>query len=178
MAAAAEGWAGAWDGGGAVDAGRGLGRRGAPQAASVAAPMAASPTSSSFVSRGACCGWASHEASPSQDLTRRPQVREVLRLNAIVMHWAKRFAYAYPAIDRELIKNTRDEAATLARHGVRLVWVVQPETRTIDVYRPAQAIVTLGEQDALDGLDVLPGFACDVSAVFSEPTAGAVRQDG
>lgn len=56
-----------------------------------------------------------HEGSPSQDLTRRPQVREVLRLNAIVMHCAKRFAYGHPAIHPELIKNARDEAATLAQ---------------------------------------------------------------
>ena len=48
-------------------------------------------------------------------------------------------------------------------HGVRLVWVVQPETRSIDVYRIGQPITTLGDEDALDGLDVLPGFTCDVS---------------
>ncbi len=51
-------------------------------------------------------------------------------------------------------------------HGVRLVWVVQPETRSIDVYRLGQPITTLGDEDALDGLDVLPGFTCEVSAVF------------
>ncbi|MCY3880650.1 MAG: Uma2 family endonuclease [Chloroflexi bacterium] len=72
-------------------------------------------------------------------------------------------------------REVHDKAHMWLNHGVRLVWVVQPETRTVDVYRSDEAIVTLGEQDALDGLDVLPGFACDMSAVFgphAERSAG------
>ena len=59
---------------------------------------------------------------------------------------------------------------------MRLVWVVQPETRTIDAYRPDEPIGTLGEQDALDGLDVLPGFTCELSSVFG-PQAPAERPE-
>ncbi|MYA41249.1 MAG: Uma2 family endonuclease [Gammaproteobacteria bacterium] len=68
-------------------------------------------------------------------------------------------------------REVHDKAHMWLNHGVRLVWVVQPETRTVDVYRPDGAIATLGEQDSLDGLDVLPGFTCDVSAVFGPPPA-------
>ena len=63
-------------------------------------------------------------------------------------------------------REMHDKAHMWLNHGVRLVWVVQPETRTVDVYRPDREIATLGEQDALDGLDVLPGFTCEVRAVF------------
>ena len=52
------------------------------------------------------------------------------------------------------------------RHGVRLVWVVHPDTGTIDVHRAGEPTATLGEDDSLDGGDVLPGFACPVRAVF------------
>ena len=51
-------------------------------------------------------------------------------------------------------------------HGVRLVWVVHPDTRTVDVYRPGEPVATLAEGDDLDGGEVLPGFTCAVSAVF------------
>ncbi|MDE2932268.1 MAG: Uma2 family endonuclease [Chloroflexota bacterium] len=68
-------------------------------------------------------------------------------------------------------REVHDKAHMWLNHGVRLVWVVQPETRTVDVYRPDQAVATLGEKDALDGLDVLPGFACEVSAVFGPQLA-------
>ena len=63
-------------------------------------------------------------------------------------------------------REVHDKAHMWLNHGVRLVWVVHPETRTIDVYQPDGEIATLGEQDSLDGLDVLPGFTCDVSTVF------------
>ena len=53
-------------------------------------------------------------------------------------------------------------------HGVRLVWVVHPDTRTVDVHQADGSVSTLGSDDAIDGLDVLPGFACPVSAVFDE----------
>ena len=63
-------------------------------------------------------------------------------------------------------RELHDRAYMWLGHGVRLVWVVQPGTRTVDVYQPDEAVATLSDEDALDGLDALPGFACDVSAVF------------
>ena len=63
-------------------------------------------------------------------------------------------------------REVHDKAHMWLSHGVRLVWVVHPETRTVDVHRPDHDVATLREQDALDGLDVLTGFTCDVSAVF------------
>ena len=59
-----------------------------------------------------------------------------------------------------------DKALMWLSHGVRLCWVVYPDTRTIDVYGAAGAVTTLGEGDTLDGGDVLPGFTCAVSAIF------------
>ena len=50
--------------------------------------------------------------------------------------------------------------------GTRLVWVVNPEVRTILVYRLDGSIIGLREKDTLDGEDVLPGFRCSVSDLF------------
>ena len=63
-------------------------------------------------------------------------------------------------------REVHDKARMWLSHGVRLVWVVHPETRTVDVYREDRDATTLSEGDALDGLDVLPGFSREVSAVF------------
>ena len=68
-------------------------------------------------------------------------------------------------------REVHDKARMWLSHGVRLVWVVHPETRTVDVYRPDGDAATLSGQDVLDGLDVLPGFTCDVSAVFGPQAA-------
>ena len=64
------------------------------------------------------------------------------------------------------LREVHDKAHMWLNHGVHLVWVVRPETRSIDVYRPGEVVATLGDEDSLDGLDVLPGFACEVSAIF------------
>ena len=67
---------------------------------------------------------------------------------------------------RDSRRAVRDKAWMWLSHGVRLVWVVRPKTRTVDVYRPGRPVSTLVEDAFLDGADVLPGFSCPVSAVF------------
>ena len=50
--------------------------------------------------------------------------------------------------------------------GTRLVWIVQPRTRTITVYRSLKDIRVLRADETLDGADVLPGFSMIVSECF------------
>ena len=59
-----------------------------------------------------------------------------------------------------------DKALMWLRYGVRLVWVVRPDERRVDVHRDGHAVVALTASDALDGLDVLPGFSCPVREIF------------
>ena len=51
--------------------------------------------------------------------------------------------------------------------GSRLVWVFNPKRRTAAAYRSPFDVKILGEQDALDGGDVLPGFTLDLSKLFA-----------
>jgi Uma2 family endonuclease len=46
--------------------------------------------------------------------------------------------------------------------GVRLLWVVDPDDRSVTVYRPDKPLRILGEGDTLSGEEVLPGFSCRV----------------
>ncbi len=50
--------------------------------------------------------------------------------------------------------------------GVRSVWVVYPDTRSVVVHQPSGHATTLREDDILDGGDVLPGFRCEVKEIF------------
>jgi Uma2 family endonuclease len=51
--------------------------------------------------------------------------------------------------------------------GCPLVWVVDPQRRAAAVYRPGAAVRQLGEEDALDGEDVLPGFRLSLADLWS-----------
>ena len=48
-----------------------------------------------------------------------------------------------------------------------MVWVVDPETRTVAVYHSLQEITILTVAETLTGGDVLPGFSVPVAEVFA-----------
>lgn len=51
--------------------------------------------------------------------------------------------------------------------GVRLVWIVDPEDRTVTVVVDPLESRTLEADATLDGGDVLPGFSCKVADLFA-----------
>jgi Uma2 family endonuclease len=52
------------------------------------------------------------------------------------------------------------------RAGVRLVWEIDPETRTANVYTGTDQVQAIPEEGTLDGSNVLPGFSLSLKAVF------------
>jgi Uma2 family endonuclease len=53
--------------------------------------------------------------------------------------------------------------------GSRMVWIINPKRRTVSAYTSPFEVRILGERDALEGGDVLPGFRYELSALFAEP---------
>jgi Uma2 family endonuclease len=60
-------------------------------------------------------------------------------------------------------KQIRDKLHEYFATGVRLVWVIAPEDRTLTIYRTADEGRLLHETATATGEDVLPGFTCRVS---------------
>jgi Uma2 family endonuclease len=50
--------------------------------------------------------------------------------------------------------------------GVRLIWVIYPDTRTAQVFRLNGTSMPVAPEGTLDGEDVVPGFAVPLAAVF------------
>lgn len=67
---------------------------------------------------------------------------------------------------------SRDDLAVKARlflsFGTRLVWVVLPKQRQVDIFRPGDQVpsTTLGIEDTLEGEDVVPGFRYPLTSLF------------
>lgn len=53
------------------------------------------------------------------------------------------------------------------QYGTRLVWIVEPKTATITIYRADGSVTLLQATDTLDGEDVLPGFRYGLANLFS-----------
>ena len=52
--------------------------------------------------------------------------------------------------------------------GVEVVWIVDPVSRSVDVYTSPGKCVTRHEADTLDGSAILPGFVLSLRELFSE----------
>ena len=52
------------------------------------------------------------------------------------------------------------------RAGVKLVWIIHPKTKTVDVHRPSGDNTRLNATDNLSGESVISGFECKVSELF------------
>jgi Uma2 family endonuclease len=53
------------------------------------------------------------------------------------------------------------------RSGVRLVWYIDPETRTAEIFTSPEERTVIDEQGVLDGGDVLPGFRLVLGDLFA-----------
>ncbi|MCS7468846.1 Uma2 family endonuclease [Stieleria sp. ICT_E10.1] len=85
-------------------------------------------------------------------------------------------AEAYPAVIPDLVVevvsagNTRTEMTNKRRdyfaRGVRLVWMVDPDQRSVAVWRSMTDYRVLDETQSLDGEDVIPGLSIPLAEVF------------
>ena len=66
----------------------------------------------------------------------------------------------------DTMREVHEKAQMWLRFGVTVVWVVYPDSRTIAVYQSGVPVITLTENDTLDGAPVLPGFTLPVRDVF------------
>jgi len=51
-------------------------------------------------------------------------------------------------------------------NGTRLGWLIEPQARRVEIYRPSRKVAVLEDPETLSGEDVLPGFELDLSAIW------------
>jgi Uma2 family endonuclease len=66
----------------------------------------------------------------------------------------------------ELAYEVENKVVEYLDAGVALVWVINPEARTVHIHRGNGSVGWLREQDELSGEDVVPGFRCRVAVLF------------
>jgi Uma2 family endonuclease len=61
----------------------------------------------------------------------------------------------------------QEKVRNYLKHGVRMVWVVDPDLRIVTVYRSSELARTFEETETITGEDVLPEFSCRVAEMFA-----------
>jgi Uma2 family endonuclease len=64
------------------------------------------------------------------------------------------------------IKTVREKMQEYIDNGARLGWLIDPETRTVEIYEPSEEVETLYNPQRVAGDPVLPGFSLDMKRVW------------
>ncbi len=87
----------------------------------------------------------------------------------------RQFAAAPPVLAVEVLSPNDRVNRTVLRIsqmlalGVKMIWIVDPETRDVSVYRTGRDPQLVPALDELTGEDVLPDFRCRVADLFAVP---------
>lgn len=66
----------------------------------------------------------------------------------------------------DLFQRVIQKALDYLSAGTKIVWIVDPTSHTVTVYRSETDIKVLTRKDTLTGEDVVTGFSCHVSQLF------------
>jgi Uma2 family endonuclease len=107
------------------------------------------------------------------DTVRGPDVSFVSRGREAVAGRRAGFVQAAPDLaveiwspDNSMVK-LRAKAREYLAAGTRLVWLLDPRKRVVEVHAAGTPVVMPDADDSLDGADVLPGFRLSVRALFA-----------
>ncbi len=125
---------------------------------------------------GADCGYACFEAATGdRNRLRKPDASFIAAGRVSASQYESGHCAVCPDLAVEVI-SPNDVADELQQKleeylnaGVRLVWIVSPRTRAVDVYRADGSASRLHVKDELSGENVVPGFACSVAEIFPKP---------
>lgn len=96
-------------------------------------------------------------------------------------HMERQYAVRPPVLAVEVLSPTDRLNKVIVRvtqllsRGVQLVWVVDPDTRDVSVYRAGKDPHVLAAGQEITGDDVLPDFRCRVAEFFEIPGQQSVQ---
>ncbi len=111
--------------------------------------------------------------SQDPDTVRAPDVAFVRRERIDAAGEVKSYWVGAPDLAAEVVSpgdtvsEVEDKVAEWLEAGARIVWVVSPKLHTVTVYRSLTDIVTLTQNDKLEGGDVVAGFHMNVAEIFA-----------
>lgn len=97
---------------------------------------------------------------------------EASRWNALTQAEQEDFSLICPDFVAELRSKTDRLSAVQKKmreymdNGARLGWLIDPQSRRVEIYRPGQDVEILDDPASVSGEPVLPGFMLDLSGIL------------
>ncbi|MEC4892746.1 MAG: Uma2 family endonuclease [Oscillatoria sp. PMC 1050.18] len=106
--------------------------------------------------------------------TRSPDLSWITteRWDNLTSEQRKKFLPLCPDFAVELVSENDDLETTQAKmaeylaNGLRLGWLINPKTQTVEIYRPNQPVEVLQSPNNLSGENVLPGFVLNLQPIW------------
>jgi len=95
------------------------------------------------------------------------------RWQSLSLEQRRKFIPLCPDFVVELMSDSDDLRLLQAKmqeyldNGLRLGWLIIPDTRTVHIYRPGQGVEILEHPNTLKGEAVLPGFVMDLIPIWT-----------
>ncbi|QUS60986.1 Uma2 family endonuclease [Synechocystis sp. PCC 7339] len=64
------------------------------------------------------------------------------------------------------LKSLREKMQEYQENGARLGWLIDRQTRTVEIYRPGQAVEVLENPESLSGEAILPEFVLELAPIW------------
>lgn len=64
------------------------------------------------------------------------------------------------------IEDTRKKMIEYLENGVKLGWLIDPETKTVEIYEPNKSVIVLNNPQTLLAEDILPNFVLDLTDIL------------
>ncbi|MCX7595142.1 MAG: Uma2 family endonuclease [Fischerella sp.] len=93
--------------------------------------------------------------------------------DALTPQQRKKFLPLCPDFAVELVSESDDVEHTQAKmqeylaNGLQLGWLINPQDKQVEIYRPHQEVKILQSPTSLSGEDVLPGFILNLQLIFA-----------
>jgi Uma2 family endonuclease len=66
------------------------------------------------------------------------------------------------------IENTRKKMTEYLENGLKLGWLIDCETKIIEIYQPNQSIIILNNPMTISGENILPNFVLDLTDILTD----------
>ncbi|MBE9241676.1 Uma2 family endonuclease [Synechocystis salina] len=64
------------------------------------------------------------------------------------------------------LKKLQEKMEEYVENGAKLGWLIDPQNKRVEIYRPGQAVEVLQNPDTLSGEEILPGFTLSLKRIF------------